>query len=312
MKRRLIVSAAVVALALTACQKQDGAKASPVAMVSPTTTVESTTSWLTHPNTTFNSAPVPAPDPATTAPATTAPPAPPTTAAVPAMSTPAAPATVAAPPVSNAVPTSILVGWLNSNVTQANIAQTICVSGWTATVRPPTSYTEPIKLALLPTGHSASEYELDHIIPLELGGSPTDLRNLQLEPWAEAHAKDGEENRLHDAVCSGAMTLTAAQIAMSTEGTSAADTIAAGHTSAPTATPRPSAPKPATPRPAPTTVKPAPKPTTPPTTAAKPAGNVVHGGAFCSTAGATGVTTTGKAMVCTTTATDARLRWRSA
>jgi hypothetical protein len=296
MKRRLILSAAVVALALTACQMQDGAKASPVAMVSPTTMVESTTSWLTHPNTTSNSAPVPSTNaPTTTAPATAAP----TTV-------------VATPPVTTAVPTSIIVGWLNPNVTQANVAQTICVSGWTATVRPPTSYTEPIKLALLPAAHSASEYELDHIIPLELGGSPTDLRNLQLEPWTEAHAKDGEENRLHDAVCSGAMTLTAAQIAMSTEGTSAIDTIAAGHTSAPTAAPSPTTQKVSTPRPTPSTVKPAPKPTSPVTTVVQPAGNAVHGGAFCAPAGATGVSSTGKAMVCTTTATDARLRWRSA
>jgi hypothetical protein len=39
---------------------------------------------------------------------------------------------------------------------------------------------------------------------------------------------------------------------------------------------------------------------------------VVHGGAFCATAGATGVTSTGKAEVCKTTATDTRLRWRAA
>jgi hypothetical protein len=35
-------------------------------------------------------------------------------------------------------------------------------------------------------------------------------------------------------------------------------------------------------------------------------------GAFCSVAGATGLTSTGKAMVCKTTATDSRLRWRAA
>jgi hypothetical protein len=46
------------------------------------------------------------------------------------------------------------------------------------------------------------------------------------------------------------------------------------------------------------------------TTAA--AHSYVTPGAFCSTAGATGVSKTGKPMVCKTTATDARLRWRSA
>ncbi len=38
----------------------------------------------------------------------------------------------------------------------------------------------------------------------------------------------------------------------------------------------------------------------------------VTAGAFCSPAGATGVTVTGLALVCTTTATDSQLRWRQA
>ena len=46
------------------------------------------------------------------------------------------------------------------------------------------------------------------------------------------------------------------------------------------------------------------------TTAASKA--TVTPGAFCSVAGATGLTSTGKAMVCKTTATDSRLRWRAA
>ena len=39
------------------------------------------------------------------------------------------------------------VGALNPAVTQATIRTTICVSGWTATIRPPVSYTAPLKLA---------------------------------------------------------------------------------------------------------------------------------------------------------------------
>jgi hypothetical protein len=38
----------------------------------------------------------------------------------------------------------------------------------------------------------------------------------------------------------------------------------------------------------------------------------VHAGAFCSGAGSTGVTSTGRPMVCKTTNTDRRLRWRAA
>ncbi|MFF3517985.1 hypothetical protein [Streptomyces sp. NPDC002573] len=36
-------------------------------------------------------------------------------------------------------------GAYNPDVTQSNIHSTICVSGWSATVRPPTSYTNPLK-----------------------------------------------------------------------------------------------------------------------------------------------------------------------
>jgi hypothetical protein len=43
-----------------------------------------------------------------------------------------------------------------------------------------------------------------------------------------------------------------------------------------------------------------------------PTGTVVHPGAFCTPAGATGVTAAGTAMVCRTSPTDSRLRWRAA
>jgi hypothetical protein len=52
-----------------------------------------------------------------------------------------------------------------------------------------------------------------------------------------------------------------------------------------------------------------PAPAAPP--AAPAPAPAVHPGAYCSIAGATGVTSKGTAMVCTTTATDSRLRWRS-
>jgi hypothetical protein len=53
-------------------------------------------------------------------------------------------------------------------------------------------------------------WTLDHIIPLELGGT-NDLANLAPQPRAEAKAKDRDENRLHRAVCSGRMTLAQAR-----------------------------------------------------------------------------------------------------
>jgi hypothetical protein len=108
-------------------------------------------------------------------------------------------------------------GVRNAAVTQANIGSTICRSGWTKTVRPSTSYTNGLKRTDLTqyglTG-PMSAYELDHLIPLELGGNPTDPHNLWPEPWdgsAGAHAKDTEENSLHRAVCGGRMKLADAQ-----------------------------------------------------------------------------------------------------
>ena len=52
--------------------------------------------------------------------------------------------------------------------------------------------------------------EWDHLIPRELGGAD-DVNNIWPQPWADAHRKDREENRLHRAVCAGVVTLAAAQ-----------------------------------------------------------------------------------------------------
>lgn len=56
-------------------------------------------------------------------------------------------------------------------------------------------------------------YEFDHLIPRELGGAD-DVANLWPQLWADARVKDREENRLHRAVCAGAVSLEAAQAQM--------------------------------------------------------------------------------------------------
>ena len=109
-------------------------------------------------------------------------------------------------------------GAVDPRVTQGNIAATICRSGYTTTVRPPESVTEPIKVERMAAyGISAplAMYELDHLIPLELGGAST--ANLWPEPLAGsrgAHRKDELENALRRQVCSGAVTLAVAQLAI--------------------------------------------------------------------------------------------------
>jgi len=110
-------------------------------------------------------------------------------------------------------------GALNPQVTQATIGRTICRRGWTSTVRPPESVTEPEKLASLRAYGArgpASDYEYDHFVPLELGGATNDPRNLWPEPGASPNPKDAVEDELNRAVCDERMTLAQAQHAIVT------------------------------------------------------------------------------------------------
>ncbi len=105
-------------------------------------------------------------------------------------------------------------GALNPAVTQATIDQTICLSGWTEIVRPSERVTEPEKLASLVAygdSGSASHYEYDHLVSLELGGAVNDARNLWPEPGASPNPKDAVEDELRQKVCDGQMTLAEAQ-----------------------------------------------------------------------------------------------------
>jgi hypothetical protein len=105
-------------------------------------------------------------------------------------------------------------GVLNPDVTQATIGSTICVSGWTRTIRPPVDYTNALKVKQMrlygETG-ALSEYQEDHLISLELGGHPTDPRNLWPEPYPRASAVDQIENELNAHVCDGSLSLRDAQ-----------------------------------------------------------------------------------------------------
>lgn len=114
-------------------------------------------------------------------------------------------------------------GVADPRVTQANIQQTICVSGYTKTVRPPASYTNQLKVEQIKLyGYSDTnikDYEEDHLISLELGGSPSDAQNLWPEAGASPNAKDQVENRLHKEVCNGQITLIQAQHEIATDWT---------------------------------------------------------------------------------------------
>jgi hypothetical protein len=121
-------------------------------------------------------------------------------------------------------------GAISPQVTQDNISSTICSSGYTESIRPPESVTEPEKAASAAAyGYTGSfeTAEYDHLIPLELGGDPNDPANLWVEPNDRAAAattyntKDSLENRLNTLVCSGQLPLAIARQAIATNWVSA-------------------------------------------------------------------------------------------
>ncbi|WP_246036104.1 DUF3761 domain-containing protein [Sinomonas susongensis] len=174
---------------------------------------------------------------------------------------------------------SVTPGATNPAVSQGDIGTTICVSNWTTTVRPPSSYTSQLKLDQLRAGYSyngdlnPADYEEDHLIPLELGGAPSDVHNLWPEPSTAAtggsKAKDELENKLHSLVCSGQLALASAQQAIASNWWDAYEQYvapAAAPAPAPAAPAQPVAPAPAPAAPAqpdPAPAAPAPAPVAP-------------------------------------------------
>jgi hypothetical protein len=95
----------------------------------------------------------------------------------------------------------------------------ICKSGYSSSVRLVTDAEKnKVYEEYGVATHNPGEYELDHFVSLELGGS-NDISNLWPEPAAPKpgfHEKDKVENYLHDQVCSGALTLKDAQVKIAT------------------------------------------------------------------------------------------------
>jgi hypothetical protein len=96
----------------------------------------------------------------------------------------------------------------------------ICVSGYSSKVR---NVTDAVKNQVyleygIPS-HQPYEYEVDHLISLELGGSNS-VKNLWPEPYAgdwNARVKDKIENKLHALVCDGQLDLQTAQHEIATD-----------------------------------------------------------------------------------------------
>lgn len=132
-------------------------------------------------------------------------------------------------PLRDALPNPRLTpGAVNPDVepTPENIRRTICQRGWARSVRPPEDYTERLKrLQIREYGYSdrrLRDYEEDHLVSIELLGSPTSPENLWPEPhnveggWG-SYAKDRLENRLNHLVCRGELPLADAQRMIATD-----------------------------------------------------------------------------------------------
>lgn len=123
-------------------------------------------------------------------------------------------------------------GWVNPAITQANIDNTICRPGYARSVRPAFAVTEPIKRRLMDARHpreTMADYELDHLIPISLGGAPLDPRDLWLQPRrgrANASDKNALSYVLWRLVCEHQVPLRTAQVAISRDWTKAYDTYA--------------------------------------------------------------------------------------
>lgn len=97
-------------------------------------------------------------------------------------------------------------------------ASDICVPGYARKVRNvPIAVKRSVYASYGVRRHEPREYEIDHLISLELGGSNS-VRNLwpqsfRTHPW-NARVKDALENELHRRVCAGILDLATAQRAI--------------------------------------------------------------------------------------------------
>jgi hypothetical protein len=123
-------------------------------------------------------------------------------------------------------------GVISTAVTQADLGSTICRrGGYTSTIRPPESRTAAFKKKIMIAYHvpgSTGDYELDHLVSPELGGS-NDAGNLWPErndhPKGAINSKDLVENALHKAVCEHRTSLTSPQTAIASDWTTALTTL---------------------------------------------------------------------------------------
>jgi hypothetical protein len=112
---------------------------------------------------------------------------------------------------------NVTPGALYPLVHQSTIAETICKRGWTAKIKPSAAEVSRLKarqIAVYGSTGPPTDYVLDHLVPLGLGGAPRSVKNLWPEPRGQAKTSNAREARLKRSVCRRTMTLAKAQTAI--------------------------------------------------------------------------------------------------
>jgi hypothetical protein len=109
---------------------------------------------------------------------------------------------------------SLTPGAIDTGITQKNVESTVCVTGYTKTVRPPAYYTNELKKRQMREYVCADMnpryYKEDRLVPISVGGNPGDPLSLWPEPriseW-NAGKKDQFELVIYHIVCAQEITL---------------------------------------------------------------------------------------------------------
>jgi len=92
------------------------------------------------------------------------------------------------------LPPPEISGAIDPAISQDNIDGTICRPGYARAARPAYAITGPLKRRMMDAQHPGepmADYELDHLIPISIGGAPLDRRDLWLQPRrGNANARD--------------------------------------------------------------------------------------------------------------------------
>lgn len=116
-------------------------------------------------------------------------------------------------------------GAIDAAVSQANLIDKICKPDWREKAYPSVQVDDRMKADSSRSYGLSVDYagEYDHLVSRMPGGSSEDPRNRWPQPQAKPNPKDRIEIGLHEGVCKGMISLSAAQRALAANWVTAAD-----------------------------------------------------------------------------------------